>query len=495
MFNISKDKQAAIVSYLSVFLNLIIGILLTPFIIRVLGNSQYGLYVISSSLIGFFVLDFGLGAAASRFISKYYVINDKVNGRKAIDTIFILYLLIDLLICLSFLTVYLFIDRIYASLTLIEIEQLRKIFVISACTCILIFPFSILNGLLTSYEKYIYIKYADIISKMTLVVFISITLFLNLGLYVLVLVNSFASLINVAYKYWAIRKHTTINLTNCSCFEKSLAKEIINFSLWITVMAVSHRFIFTVVPSILGIVSNTTEVAHFSIVLTIENYFYLISTAFSGLFIPKISRIYNEENFEEKLTNLVIKVGQVLCGINMVTFLGLCFIGKDFLYLWAGNGFEAIHVGLLLAVFPSIFYNSMEVLNNAIMVKNKVKFAGLINFIGGSINIILCFAASKYYGANGACFSIMVVTSLRTFLTYILYQKVLGINIYKIIQGVYFKLIPVFGLTILFGYIGNTSIPYMGWVGFLSRGVLIVAGAMIGTIVFYHKNALTILRR
>jgi len=494
MIRLNNTKTTTIVSYMAVFLNALIGILFTPFIIRSLGNSQYGLYTISSSLIGFFLLDFGLGSAASRFVSKYHVIGDIENEDRAMGTIFRLYLYIDSVILIILAVVFFSISNIYKALTPSEIEQLKVIFVISAFSSVFCFPFQIFNGILTSYEKYVHIKLADIISKVFMVATITITLILNLGLYALVIVHAVAALITVAYKAFIIRKYTTAHLSVRN-FDKSLVKEIVQFSLWITVMAVSHRLIFTVVPSILGIVSNTTEAAHFSVVLTIENYLYLISTAFSGMFMPTISRIYTQDNFEDNLLKLVIKVGKLIYGINIIIFIGLVFLGGDFFRLWAGPGYDEVHMGLLMVVFPSIFYNSMEVLNTAIMVKNKVKYTGLVNLCCGVVNIGLCFVTAKLWGANGACVSIMVATLARSILTYVLFHRVLNINIWIVIRDVFIKTLPVAIIAVVFGLIGNVAISGTGWISLIIRGGILVVGAVIGVLMFMRKEVLSVLKK
>ena len=494
MSHLNNTKTTTLISYIAVFLNALIGILFTPFIIRSLGNSQYGLYTISSSLIGFFLLDFGLGSATSRFISRYHVVGDRKNEDRAMGTILRLYLCIDLVILIILVIVFFCISNIYKALTPSEIYQLKVIFIISSFSSVFCFPFQIFNGILTSYEKYVHIKRADIISKVFMVATITVTLLMNLGLYALVIVQAVSALITVTYKAFISRKYTTANLS-VKNYDKNLVKEIIQFSLWITVMAISHRLIFTVVPSILGIVSNTKEAAHFSVVLTIENYLYLISTAFSGMFMPTISRIYTQESFEENLLKLVTRVGKLIYVINIIIFIGLVFLGRDFFRLWAGPGYDEVHIGLLMVVFPSIFYNSMEVLNTAIMVKNKVKYTGLVNLCCGIVNIGLCFITAKNWGANGACVSIMVATLARSVLTYVLFQCVLNINVLIIIRDVFIRTLFVALIEVVFGLIGNFTVPGNGWVTLIIRGVILIIGVAIGVLLFMKKEIVSVLKR
>ena len=78
----TQIKAGAFLSYLSIGINMITGIIYTPWIIGQIGKSDYGLYTLALSLITLFLVDFGLSAAASRFLSKYVA---EGNHQKAND--------------------------------------------------------------------------------------------------------------------------------------------------------------------------------------------------------------------------------------------------------------------------------------------------------------------------------------------------------------------------------------------------------------------------
>ena len=70
--NSSKQiKLGALMSYFAIAFNMIAGLIYTPWMISEIGSSNYGLYTLATSLITLFVMDFGMSAAVTRFISKY----------------------------------------------------------------------------------------------------------------------------------------------------------------------------------------------------------------------------------------------------------------------------------------------------------------------------------------------------------------------------------------------------------------------------------------
>ena len=82
--NDSKQrKTGAILSYVSIIVNTLIQLLYTPLLIRMLGQSEYGLYSLANSIIGYLtVLDLGFGNAIIVYTAKYRAKKDKESEQK-----------------------------------------------------------------------------------------------------------------------------------------------------------------------------------------------------------------------------------------------------------------------------------------------------------------------------------------------------------------------------------------------------------------------------
>ena len=106
---INSSKQiriGAILSYISIAINIIAGLLYTPWMIAQVGKGDYGLYTLANSLITLFLVDFGLSSATSRYISKYRAEGrqDKIDNFLA--AVYRLYLLIDAILFVVLLVIY-----------------------------------------------------------------------------------------------------------------------------------------------------------------------------------------------------------------------------------------------------------------------------------------------------------------------------------------------------------------------------------------------------
>jgi O-antigen/teichoic acid export membrane protein len=69
---INQLKAGAVLSYAILGLNNVIGLLYTPYMLRMMGQSEYGLYSLVASVVAYLtILDLGFGNAIIRYTAKF----------------------------------------------------------------------------------------------------------------------------------------------------------------------------------------------------------------------------------------------------------------------------------------------------------------------------------------------------------------------------------------------------------------------------------------
>ncbi len=478
MTNTKQVKLGAILSYISIAINIIAGLIYTPWMIRQIGKSQYGVYTLANSLITLFLVDFGLGSAAARYLSKYHAEGDEEKANNFLGVIYKLYLIIDAIVFAVLVVVFFLIDQIYVKLTPTELQQFKVVYIIAASFAVFNFPFVTHNGILTAYEKFIPLKLADVIYRVLIVSFTVIALLLDYGLYALVATHAFAGLLVILFKFIIIKSTIPVK-ANFKYHDKSLYKDIFGFSIWVTVASLAQRLIFNITPSILGVVANSTAIAVFGVVTTIEAYIFTITTAINGMFMPKISRIYAQTDTDSDITPLLLRVGRFQYALNGLLVVGFAVVGKLFIRLWMGIDYIDAYYGILLVIVPGLFYNSLQIAHTAATVQKKVKLQAVVNVIMGGVNISCSFLLSYYYGVIGACVSIFIAYILRAVLLNILYYKKVNIAIPLFVKECYLKMsIPIL-LALACGFGLNYILADQGWGMLLFKGSIIVAAYLI----------------
>ncbi len=490
----SKSRQikiGAILSYVSILVNIVAGLIYTPWMINQIGKSQYGLYTLANSLIALFLMDFGLGSATTRYVSKYRAEGDEEKVNNFLGVIYKLYLIIDAIIFSILLILFFCLDRIYVNLTPQEIEQFKVVYVISAVFAVFHFPFITQNGILTAYEKFIPLKFADIFYRFLLIGFTVVALILGYGLYALVLVHAVVGILVVIYKFIVLKASVPVK-ANWKYSNKSLYKDIFGFSVWVTVASLAQRLIFNITPTILGITVNTAAIAVFGVITTIEGYTYTFTTAINGMFMPKISKAYvdaenecsEEGSAEKKIQPIFLNVGRFQYALNGLIIVGFTVIGKQFIDLWMGAEYKEAYLGILLVIIPGLFFNSLQIANTALVVRKKVKLQAMVNVVCGVVNIILSFILSHFIGVIGSCVSIFIAYMIRAVAMNIITKKVLKFDIRKFIQKCYIRMSFPILISILIGLAINNFIPDTGWLMLLYQGIIVVVVYFLSMLLF-----------
>lgn len=491
--NTSKQiKLGAAISYFSLVCSIIITLLYTPWMVSIIGKSNYALYTLSISSISMFMTDFGLSAAVSRFVAKYKAENNERRINDFIFTVEKLYVIIDVVILAILAFVFFSLDKIYTGLTMDEIATFRGLFIVVAIYNLISFPCLPFTGILNAYEKFIQLKLCDLFHKVFTIVLVVISLLCGGGVVLIVLSNAVSGLVTVAIKFVIIKRSTNISFKPVKTNMISV-KEIAGFSIWITIIGLAQRCIFNLAPTILGISSTSTSIAVFSPAIALESYFYLISAAVNGLFLATISR-YIANKQEEKIYDLMVKIGRYQFALMSLIFVGFLCAGKDFMTAWMGKDYVMSWPCALLLFIPDILIFTQQIANTTVIAKNKVKLQA-IGYVGmACVCVGLSFTLCGKYGAIGSAVSI--ATSYLFLFGYmnVLYHKVLKINVFGFFKECYLQLGVPIVISAVLGYgITQYMIPFSGWLGVLTKGITVLVLYVVLLIPFLKQEELALI--
>lgn len=467
-------KIGAIISYLTLAFNILAGIIYTPWMIRHIGMSNYGLYILVTSFISYFLMDFGLGQAIARYISKYRAEQNQTKINQLLGITSKLYLAINAAIFVVLIVLYFFIENIFLKLNAAEIVLFKEVYLIAGAFSLISFPFLSLDGVLIAFEKFIVLKSCEIISKVATISLMIFAILMGYQLFALILVNAIVGLSIIVIKTIYIYKKTKIRVA-FSYSDSTLLKEIFKFSIWTTVIAIAQRLLLNIAPIILGIVSGTSQIAVFSIAIIIEGYVWTLAHALNGLFLPKVTQLHNLENNVEEVTKLMIKVGRFQLLLMGFVFIGIITLGKPFIQLWMGTQFSEAYLVMLFLVLPGFITLTQEIAQTYLVVINELKYRAIIFISASVISVIISFILAPTYGALGCGIGIFTATMLCHVIgmNYI-YLKILKLNIYTFFIQCFGSMILPICLSLTFGLFLNQFLVINSWFMFIFAGILLV---------------------
>lgn len=462
-------KLGAILSYVAIAINILCGILYTPWMISSIGRENFGLYTLANSVITLFVFDFGLSSAVTRFIARYLAEGRQDKADRCIGLVYRLYFVIDIVLLLIMTLVYFYIPYIYRELTADEIEKFKVIYVIAATYSVLSFPFIPVNGILKAHEKFIQLQLCDVLHKLFVVGSMAVCLLNGYGLYALVLVNAAAGIITILLKLFCIYKFTPQRVA-WSYFDKLELKKIAGYSGWVTVISLSQRCIFSLAPSILGFFSGSAAIAVLGIAITIEAYTFTFANAINGMFLPMVARIVSSD--KGNVLPLMIRVGRIQIFIVGLVVFGFLCLGNSFIYNWVGEEFSNSFICALLLIFPSFLHLPQQIGQETIYASNKVKKLAFVFIIMAVSNLLGAFLLAPSLGAVGICISIFIAYIVRTVGMDIILYRDLQIDVFEFIKKTYLAVMAPLAVSVLVSLGIMQMVSIQSWTGFLIKGVL-----------------------
>lgn len=496
-----KDKSSkqialgAVINYIAIAINILLGFVYTPWMIRTIGTSNYGLYTLAISVINIFAIDFGLSAATSRFVAKKVAEGDDQGVKDILGLVFKLYIIISAICSVSLIVVYPFLGRIYQGLTVEELGAFGIIYIIVATYSVLSFPYITLNGIFTAYEEFVAMKLCDLVQKIGSVVLIIVILLCGGDIFSLVLVNAISGLLTIAVKIIILRKKRSLGI-NWKYKNSGLLREILFFSVWSTIVSISVRLIFNLVPTILGIFSNSTAIAEYGVAGTIDGYFYAFSAALSGLFLPKIMRLmYGNTEERGKIEALSIRIGRIQLLIIALLYISFFSIGQEFFNLWMGDDFKIAYYCVLLLSFPDLIEYAQQIPQNAIIAADKVKAQAKAYIITTVVSIIVVSFGALLRGSLGVSMAIGIVCIFRTVTMCYVYVKELNFDIKLFSRKTYPRMLPVLVICAGVAIEMNQFWKANSWLMLCCKGICVVILYSILTYAFFlEKSEKTLLK-
>lgn len=320
----NQRKSGAILSYISIIINTLIQLVYTPLLIRMLGQSEYGLYSLVNSVIGYLsVLDLGFGNAIIVYTAKYRAKNDIEAEQKLHGMFKIVFYVIGTIAMLFGLILYFNVNLFFGkTMSDIELNKAKVMMLILTFNLGITFSFSIYSSIISAYEKFTYQKLIAIVSAIMKPLIMIPLLFMGLKSITMVIVITLVNVAVVLSNYYYCKNKLNIRI-KYKGFDKVLFKTIFGYSIWIFLGVIVDKVNWSVDQFVLGAVSGTIAVSIYAIASTLNQLFLNLSTAISSVFLPKMSKLVSQHASSDELTNEFIKIGRIQYYIMFLACSGL----------------------------------------------------------------------------------------------------------------------------------------------------------------------------
>lgn len=449
----SQLKKGALLSYLNIILRNVIGLFLTPFIIKMLGDSEYGLYLLIGSFVAYLsLLDLGLNNTIIRFVAKYKVQNDTKGEKEFLGTTFLVYLGISCLVALLGFIIYLNLESIFGlSLSVEEMEKAKIMFLILVLNLIFKIPGGSFEAICNAYEHFVFPRLIYILRYISRAVCIIAVLYLGGRAISLVVIDTVFNLIVIGITGIYVHKKLKLRIS-IKTYDLKLIPGIFSYSFWVFVFGIMFMFQWHAGQVVLGINSNTLTVAVFGVGVLLGGYYGAFATAINGVLIPRATQMVVKKEDGKFLTDAMIKIGRLNLFILVFILSGFFLFGKEFVYLWVGETYAPSWL-IALLIMTALTLPLTQAFGNAILeAKRKNRFKSMISVVTVGLAVIIGFFLSKNHGMLGMIIPLVSAIALNNILMNFYYKKIFAFEVGHFFKNTMFRLFPVYGVLVFVCY-------------------------------------------
>ena len=485
----SQLKIGIILNYLNMLLGNLIPIFYTPIMLTLLGQDEYGLYKLSSSLTSYLsLISLGIGSAVTRYLIKARTEEGKESEEKILGLFMAIFQIIAIITFVIGVVLVFNLDIWYKdSLSASELDRMKVLVFLMVCNMALGFSMSPYVSVVTAHERFLYLQGMNIISTCVAPILNLIVLFLGYASIGMAVSSLAVGVISRFFYFIYVRKciHLKPNYKQLPVY---LIKEVLIFSFWILLSNIGAQLCNATDIAMIGAIPAlaTTGVAVYNIGATFNAIVTSLATGVSSILTPRANLMVFQGATTAELSDMIIKIGRLQAYIVALIIFGFITFGQPFIKFYVGSGYEDSYLIAIFMMIPGGIPLIQSMCLSIIIAENRHKFRSIVLLGINILNVIGTWVFLHIWGVVGA--ALMTGVSLLIGNGLVLnwyYWKKIKLDIPRFWREIIpIFIVPLF-MTIVFMAVGS----YVNWYNIWT----LMTGIIIYIIIFGTLNWLLIL--
>ena len=381
----------------------LVGFLLTPYIIRSVGKDGYGIWGVIVSFIGYFgLLRFGVGSAIIRYVPLYDGHGEQRKVCGTVSTALSIYTGVGIVVLAASFLGAGDIARFFgegADFMLL----VRLIGLATAIEC----PAIILDATIRAREEYVGANILALLTLLFRTIGTIVVLWLGHGLVGLGWVTVASAALGLLFNIIGLVLLCPDIKVSINNIKTNYARELFSFGLLVTLDSLGLLLAFQSDKVIVAKYIDMETVGIYSVIALMVFYYREINGALVRTLVPRFGYLDGLQNHQQK-TALFLKSTNAVT--NMASGVGLVMLlaGSSFVTLWVGTGFESAYQPLLVLGVAHILQQSQTPSISFLAGSGKQGAVAVFAIIEGISVVILSILLVRQYGLTGVAVAIAI---------------------------------------------------------------------------------------
>lgn len=406
---VNQLKAGVVLNYVVIILNTVVGLLYTPYMLRMMGQSEYGLYSLVASVIAYLtVLDLGFGNAIVRYTAKFRAEKKTEEQYEMFGMFFLLYLVIGIIAFGIGLGLYFNVGTLFGdTMTAVELGRARIMMLLLVANLAFTFPMSIWGSIIQAYEDFVFQKSLNIFRIILNTAVMICLLHFGYKAVAMVVVQTIFNVLTLVVNFIYCRRKLNIHIYfRFKHFHWGFLKEVAIYSFWIFLNAIMDRVYWSTGQFVLGAMVGTAAVAVFAIAIQLEGMYMQFSTAISSVFLPKVTAMVATNRSRKEISDLFIRTGRIQYIVLAYILSGFIIFGRQFIELWAGAGYTDAYIISLLFFIPLTVPLIQNLGITILQARNEMKFRSVLYIIIALVSLAMQIVLTRFFGGIGCAMGV-----------------------------------------------------------------------------------------
>lgn len=403
MKHINELKAGSILSYVNLGISCIIPLLYTPVMLQILGQEEYGVYSVANSVISYLsLLNFGMGSAIIRYLTRYRAEGRTEEVRKLVGLFTVIYSALAVLVCIGGGVLVNLAGTLFGEgLTVSEIQMLKTLLVIMTVSTAISFPLGIYSSVIIVYERYVFNKLICILETVLTPVLNLVALYAGFGSMGLALVGTGVRIADAVIQGgYCVKKLGVYPVFRG--MPVGILREMVTFCVFIFMSTVVDMLYWATDKVLIGALVGSAAVAVYNVGGTFTSMLQSMAHAISNVFGPRVNIMVSQKAPRRDISELLIRVGRLQYLVVSLLLSGYIVFGQHFIRIWAGEGYEDAYYVALLTMLPLAVPLIQNIAFTTIVAENKHRFRSIVYAIIAVFNVVSTWLVLPYYGIIGA---------------------------------------------------------------------------------------------
>lgn len=400
-------------SWFSLVINVLVGILLSPFIVHRLGDAAFGIWVLIFSITGYYgMFDLGIRSSIVRYVSKYTATNETEKLAKHVNTSLFTYTVMGLLAMIVTVALAASVDRLFRVPPALQ-TQARWLMLMAGGSVALGFPLGVFGGMLDGMQRFYITNWTSVLSTLLRAALIVYVLYHGYGLLMVAGITVALPILTSILRGVMVFRMLPLPI-GLKYVDRESFRQMAHYSATTMMVIVAAQLRFRTDELVVGSMISATAVTFFTIGVRPVDYAQQLVTSLAQIFVPMSSQSEAVGNLDR--VRKIYVAGNRACAFVIFPIAAvLLILGKSVIAVWMGSRYVAASYPVMAILTVPITVLFMQGASGRILMgMGKHRDFAIVVLMEGIANLILSIVLVRPYGIVGDAMGTAIPMLLTT---------------------------------------------------------------------------------